>query len=174
MEKNMSEKNTPNDVIERVNKANIYLNEEHNLAGQLNWYDNKAVFNKTWHMRLGLIIIIAGTVTSIVQLWSPSPEGVHWSTWLSAVLGAVVVIAKGIDSLWKFDENWSNYRQAAEQIKRERRLFINSVGPYQSCSNKEIAFQLFTKRIEQIIATEENIFWKDKVPTNEEPNKKQD
>jgi len=170
----MSENNIQNIVAERTDKANMYLNDAHNLAGQLNWYDNKAVFNKTWHMRLGLIIIAAGAATSIVQLWSPSPDGVHWSTWLSAVLGGVVIIAKGIDSLWKFDDNWANYRQAAEQMKRERRLFINSVGPYRSCSNEQNAFQLFAKRIEQIIATEENIFWKDKAPANEEPDRQQD
>ena len=65
-------------------------------------------------MRLGLIITVAEAATAIVQLWSSTPEGVHWSTWLFAVLGAAVIIAKGIDSLSKFDENWSNYRQAAK------------------------------------------------------------
>lgn len=159
--------------IDRIQKANLYLDEEYNLNGQLDWYDNKAVFNKTWHMRLGLIIIIAGAAISVVQLWSPSPEGVHWSTWLSAVLGVVVIVAKGVDSLWKFDENWSTYRQAAEQLKRERRLYVNSIGPYDSCSDERIAFRLFTKRTEEIIATEENIFWKDKVPVTEDPNEKQ-
>jgi hypothetical protein len=166
----MSEENIQNNGIDRVERANSYLNEDHNLAGQLNWYDNKAGFNKTWHMRLGLIIIVGGAVTAIVQLWSPSPDGVHWSSWLSAALGAVVIIAKGIDSLWKFDENWTNYRQAAEQMKRERRLYINSVGPYQLCSDEDTAFQLFAKRIEQIIATEENTFWKDKPSTDEKLN----
>ena len=124
-------------------------------------------------MRLGLIIIVAGAATSVVQLWSPSQEGVHWSSWLSAVLGAVVIVAKGIDTLWKFDENWSNYRQAAEMMKRERRLYVNSMGPYQSCVDEESAFQLLVERIEQIIAAEENIFWKDSAVSTVQTAKKQ-
>lgn len=172
----MTEKNNDkNRVIERVQKANAYLEEEHNLDGQLNWYDRKAVFNKSWHMRLGLIIIIAGAATSIIQLWSPSPEGVHWSAWLSAVFGAIVIVAKGVDSLWKFDENWSNYRQAAEQLKRERRLYVNSISPYDSCSDENIAFRLFVGRVEEIIATEENVFWEDRMqlvkPQNDDKGK---
>ena len=65
--------NENKDLIARVQQANLYLDKDYNLDGQLNWYDKKAVFNKTWHMRLGLIIIIAGAATSIVQIWSPPP-----------------------------------------------------------------------------------------------------
>ncbi len=163
--------NNKNIVTERLNKAKFYLDEEYNLNDQLNWYDRKAVHNKSWHMRLGLIIITAGAAVSIVQLWSPQPpDGVHWSALLSAALGAIVIVAKGIDSLWKFDENWTNYRQAAEQMKRERRLYVNSIGPYGKCSEEDIAFQLFVKRIEQIIATEENTFWQEKTAASEKTN----
>lgn len=165
--------NENKDVVARVQQANLYLDKEYNLDGQLSWYDKKAVFNKTWHVRLGLIIITAGAATSIIQIWSPSPEGVHWSTWLSAVFGAIVIIAKGVDSLWKFDENWSNYRQAAEELKRERRFYVNSIGPYASSPDETSAFQLFVKRIEGIIAAEENIYWKDKAPVSEQQNQKQ-
>ena len=161
------------DVVNRVQKANLYLDKAYNLDGQLNWYDKKAAFNKTWHMRLGLIIIIAGAATSVIQIWSPSPAGIHWSTWLSALCGAIVIIAKGVDSLWKFDENWSNYRQAAEQLKRERRFYINAIGPYTACPDDTAAFQLFVERIEEIIAAEGNIFWRDKAPVPEQQNQKQ-
>ena len=161
------------EVVNRVERANLYLDENYNLDGQLDWYDKKAVFNKTWHMRLGLIIIIAGAATSIVQIWSPTPNHVHWSTWLSAVCGAVVIIAKGVDSLWKFDENWSTYRQAAEQLKRERRFYVNAVGPYAACPNEKAAFQIFVESVEDIIAAESNTFWRDKAPVIEQPKDNQ-
>ena len=171
----MTEKNDDQkQIMERVEKANAYINKDYNLGGQLDWYDKKAVSNKAWHMRLSLIIIVAGTATTVVQLWSPTPEGVHWTAWTSALLGAIVIAAKGIDSLWKFDENWSTYRQAAEQLKRERRLYVNSIGPYQSCPDENSAFQIFAKRIEQIIATEENIFWKDKTEQSDRSDEQTD
>lgn len=144
----------------RVKRANSYLEEVYNLGGQLEWYDKKASTNKNWHMRLGIIIVISGALTSIVQLWAPSPEGVHWSTWLTAFLGGIVIVAKGVDSIWKFDENWSNFRQAAEGIKRERRLYINATGPYASCEDETARFHLFIKAIEEIIAAEGQFFWK--------------
>ncbi len=144
----------------RVEKANTYLKEAYNLDGQLEWYDLKATTNKNWHMRLGIIIIISGAMTSFVQLWAPSPEGVHWSTWLTAVLGAIVIVAKGVDSIWKFDENWTNYRQAAEGLKQERRLYINATGPYAACADENSRFHLFIKTVEEIIAAEGQFFWK--------------
>lgn len=148
------------DLNARVEKANTYLKEAYNLDGQLEWYDQKATNNKTWHMRLGIIIIISGAMTSVVQLWAPSPEGVHWSSWLTAILGAIVIIAKGIDSIWRFDENWTNYRQAAEGLKRERRLYVNATGPYTACADENARFHLFIKAVEEIIAAEGQFFWK--------------
>lgn len=144
---------------ERVKKANAYLEETYNLGGQLEWYDRKAMTNKSWHMRLGIIIIICGALTSVVQLWAPSPEGVHWSAWLTALLGAIVIVAKGIDSIWKFDENWTQYRQAAEGLKRERRLFVNASGAYAMCADENTRFDLFIKTVEEIIAAEGKVFW---------------
>ena len=84
-----------------------------------------------------------------------------------------MIIAKGVDSLWKFDENWSTYRQAAEELKRERRFYVNSIGPYASSPDEPRAFQLFVKRIEGIIAAEENIFWQDKALVSDQKNQKQ-
>ena len=174
MEKIVAEKEKfEKDRSDRVRKATSYLTEKYNLDGQLEWYDRKAVINKAWHMRLGIIIIICGAVTTIIQLWAPSPEGVHWSTGLTALLGALVIVAKGIDSLWEFDKNWSNYRQAAENLKRERRLYINAVGPYENCKDEDSLFNLFVKRIEEVLAAEEKLFWKnnDKKQTDIEKEK---
>lgn len=152
----------------RVEKASAYFDEAYNLGGQLDWYDRKATMHKTWHMRLGMIIIASGAMTSVVQLWAPSPEGVHWSAWLTALLGAIVIIAKGIDSIWKFDENWTNYRQAAESLKRERRLYVNASGPYASSSEEEARFELFIQRVEEIMAAEGQSFWKQNTQNAEE------
>jgi hypothetical protein len=126
----------------------------------LEWYDLKATTNKTWHMRLGITIIICGALTSVVQLWVPSTQGVHWTTWLTAILGAIVIVTKGVDTIWKFDENWTNYRQAAEGLKREQRLYINAAGPYVSCQDEDARFNLFINTVEDIIVSEGHFFWK--------------
>ena len=147
-------------IAERIRRAEDYLNAEHNLYGQQQWYDRKATTNKNWNMRLGLIIIAAGAATSVVQLWAPASDDgpVHWSTWLTAGLGALIILAKGIDRLWNFDSNWATYRQAAEGMKRERRLFINSAGPYTGLVDEEASYRLFIERTEEVIAAEEHTF----------------
>ena len=144
---------------QRIARARTYLDEH--LEGQQGWYDRKATRNKLWHMRLGLVIIAAGAATAVVQIWSPSPPDspVHWIAVLTALLGMSVVIAKGVDRLWGFDENWSNYRQASEAMKREMRMYVNRAGPYVSVSDGDEAYRLFVERVEAIIAAEQHAFW---------------
>ena len=142
----------------RITRAEIYFNDH--LRDQRGWYDRKASRYKRWHKWLGLVIIAAGAATAVVQLWTPSPPDtpVHWSAAITAILGAMVVLAKGIERLWSFDENWSGYRQASEAMKREQRLFINDAGSYAGL-NDEPAYRLFVERVEEIIAAEQHGFW---------------
>jgi len=146
-------------MTQRAAKARQYL-EEH-LGDQDRWYDDKATWNKTWHVRLGLIVIVAGATISVMQVVAVSaPERFAvWIAIITALLGATVVIAKGVDQLWKFDENWSGYRKASESIKREERLFRNSAGPYRGGGNEASAYILFVERVEEIIAAEQQTFW---------------
>lgn len=145
----------------RVAMAQQYFEERHNLDGQEQWYSQKASRNKAWHQRLGFIVIAAGTATSLVQIWAPSPPDVpvHWVTIVTAVLGAIVVLAKGIERIWSFDDTWSTYRQASEAMKREQRLFINGAGPYADVPDNEAAYVLFVNNVETIIAEEQKSYW---------------
>jgi ABC-type multidrug transport system fused ATPase/permease subunit len=145
----------------RVAMAKQYFEEKHNLGGQDQWYSNKASRNKAWHQWLGFIVIAAGAGTSLVQIWAPSsPEThVHWVTILTAALGAIVVLAKGIERIWNFDDTWAAYRQASEAMKREQRLFINGAGPYVETPEDEAAYVLFVNHVERIIAEEQKSFW---------------
>ena len=157
--------NIPN----RVAMAKQYFEEKYNLGGQEQWYSNKASRNKGWHQWLGFIVIAAGAGTSLVQIWAPSPPDipVHWVTILTAVLGVIVVLAKGIERIWNFDDTWAAYRQASEAMKREQRLFINGAGPYVDTPEDEAAYVLFVNHVERIIAEEQKVFW----ATREEDSK---
>jgi hypothetical protein len=151
---------------ERQKKAGIYLNQH--LEDQLGWYDIKASKFKKWHKHLGFIIIAAGALSTLVPLWKPDPA-LHWTTVLTALLGVVVVLAKGIERIWAFDENWLNYRQAAEVMKREQRLYINGAGVYAECSNESEAYRLFVERVEDVIAAEQHSFWQNNRGVKEQP-----
>jgi hypothetical protein len=72
-----------------------------------------------------------------------------------------------VDRLWGFDENWSNYRQAAEAMKRETRFYVNQAGPYASVPAEDAAYRLFVERVEAVIAAEQNTFWEQGKPGQE-------
>ncbi len=148
-------------IPNRVAMAKQYFEEKYNLGGQEQWYSKKASRNKAWHQWLGFIVIAAGAGTSLVQIWAPAPPDtpVHWVTILTAVLGAIVVLAKGIERIWNFDDTWAAYRQASETMKREQRLFINGAGPYVDTPEDEAAYVLFVNHVERIIAEEQKSFW---------------
>lgn len=158
------------EIPRRAQMAKEYFEADHNLEQQERWYSTKASRYKAWHHWLGLAVLAGGAGTSLVQVWAPSP--VHWVTIVTAALGVVVVLAKGIERIWDFDGSWVTYRKASETMKRERRLFVNGAGPYVEIPEDEQAYILFVNRIEEIIAVEQKTFWgardgsKDESPTD--------
>lgn len=78
---------------------------------------------------------------------------------ITAVLGTIVILAKGIERIWNFDDNWGTYRQAAEGLKRERRLYVVAAGPYSGIHDEDKAFRLFIERVEEVIAIEQRSYW---------------
>ena len=149
------------EIPPRAQMAKEYFEADHNLRNQQRWYSNKAGSHKSWHHWLGLVVLTAGAGTSVIQLWAPAPPNmpVHWVTIATAMLGAIVVLARGIERIWDFDGTWAAYRKASELMKRERRLFVNGAGPYVETPGDEEAYILFVNRIEEIIAAEQETFW---------------
>ncbi|MDJ0808389.1 MAG: DUF4231 domain-containing protein [Gammaproteobacteria bacterium] len=143
----------------RITLADNYLNEH--LEGQEAWYNNKATRYKLWSKWLGLLIIAAGAATTMLQIWTPEPveSAVSWTAIATAALGVMIILAKGIERLWSFDENWLNYRQASEAIKREKRYYINGAGPYRDEADETAAYRLFVERVEDVIMAEQHTFW---------------
>ncbi|MEN8178946.1 MAG: DUF4231 domain-containing protein [Pseudomonadota bacterium] len=162
-----NETNPQENFNQRISLADTYLNEH--LEGQEGWYNSKATNYKMWSKWLGLLIIAAGAGTTLVQIWATGaePTSVGWTAIVTALLGVLVILAKGIERLWTFDENWLNYRQASEAIKREKRYYINAAGPYRDENNESAAYRLFVERVEDIIMAEQHTFWQNSGRPNE-------
>ena len=60
-------------ISRRAEIARQYFEAEHSLNNQQSWYSTKASRNKSWHQRLGLVVLAAGAGTSLIQIWAPSP-----------------------------------------------------------------------------------------------------
>lgn len=157
----------------RVAHAERYFNDENLLADQQGWYDRRAQMCKRWSRWLSMVILLAGALTGLVQLWAPSPDApVHWTAVASVLLSALVIIAKGTEKVWNFDETWATYRQAAEALKRERRLYLTGVGPYVTVGSEGEAHRRFVERCEDIMAVESRSFWSSRQKETDESEEK--
>ncbi len=69
---------------------------------------------------------------------------------------AVIAISTSLVNLFKYHENWMNYRTTAEIMRREYSLYNTSIGDYSDVNSKQ---KVFVERIENLISSE-NIRWR--------------
>lgn len=115
---------------------------------QINWYDKKSSINKKWFTRLRTIqIILSAAIPVLVSLITK----IHFIPLIISIIGATVTVLESTASLFKFHENWIEYRTTAEQLKHEKYAYINSSGVYQNDKGK---FNLLVTRCENIFSSE--------------------
>jgi hypothetical protein len=138
---------------EREARAERYFSQD--LAGQREWYGNRASSYKRWAQLLAVLVIGAGSATSFLQVFSARP----WVPIATAALGAIVAVAEGWQRIAGYSEAWTGYRTASERMKRERRLYVNGAGAYRGLPENE-GYLLFVEAVEAILAEEQQIFWR--------------
>ena len=84
---------------------------------QIDWYSAKSQSNQRWFKVLRLIEIAFATASPVLvsQIATDTPV-------LKIIVGSIgvcVAVIAGIVSLYKFQENWIEYRAAAETLKRK-------------------------------------------------------
>jgi hypothetical protein len=116
---------------------------------QRKWHNEKATWNKRRFYTAEVATLLAGAAIPVVNLWvakDPFRTGV-----LSAVLGGVVVVAASVGKLFKFHENWLQYRTLAEALEREKELYSVGAGDYAE-ADEEGRNRLLVERVENILA----------------------
>jgi len=142
-------------------RADIYFDEH--LSKQRDWYSRKASAHRKWAQALSFCIILAGGFTAFLQIFhseSPIPGLPSWTAILTGLLALLIVAAEGLSRIGRFQESWFAYRKASEQMKREYRLYINGAGGYEQISDEEAAYRAFVANVEQIIAEEQQLYWR--------------
>jgi hypothetical protein len=118
------------------------------LEEQRRWHSRKATGNKRLFLAAEITTLLAGALIPIVNVWALDDP---WSARvLSAVLGAIVVAAAGIARLFKFQENWLQYRAIAEALSQERELYLSRIGAYAVPDDRRDA--LLVERVEMLLA----------------------
>lgn len=126
-----------------------YLHDR--LEAQIGWFSARADENQHAHKRLRLVEIIAAAAIPLFAGLSDR----HWVFMaLTSGLGFVVAVSAGIAGLYRFQENWSRYRQMAEALRREQVAYLARVGAYAG----DGAFEALFARVEALLG-EENAGW---------------
>lgn len=126
-----------------------YLKER--VQDQENWMEKKSSDSKKNYQRGKLLVILLSvSIPFFVTLIDEVP---HFK-YVIAGVGVLIAGVEGILSLYDFQNNWINYRQTLEALKREKFYFATKSSVYR----KDKSFQFFVERIETIL-TMENKNW---------------
>ncbi|MFF9341739.1 DUF4231 domain-containing protein [Streptomyces sp. NPDC014773] len=121
---------------------------ESRLAQYQEWYDVKAARMKAMHLRMRTVSVVGG---ALVPVFVNLDAGFARVT--ATVLSVVVVAAVSLESVYRYREQWKNYRSTEQLLGHERVYFEARVGPYRELSERE-AFSLLVARVERAIANE--------------------
>lgn len=130
--------------------TNDYL--ANRVDNQIDWYDKKSSWNQSMFKRLQILQIIAAASIPILAGFI-TPETIDMKH-IVAGIGALIAIISGILSLYKFQENWIQYRTVSESLKRQKYLFLTKTYPYHT----DDAYHVLVENVENLIS-QENSKW---------------
>lgn len=122
---------------------------EQRLEDQMTFFSKKSTANKVKYFRFKVIVIILSASLPFVVKYSAAPAFPE----IIGLIGVIISILSGIDTLYNYHEHWINYRKVEEALKREKFLYLTDSEPYNIKSTK---FKKFVANIESIIASENN------------------
>ncbi len=117
------------------------------LDDQIVWYDRKAATNQGAYKKLRLVEIMAAA--AIPLLAGYADRSVYVALAIGG-LGLVVTVLAGVIGLYRFQENWAEYRATAEALKQEKYLFLARAAPYDG----DTPFELLVTRVEALLRAE--------------------
>jgi len=138
-----------------------YLNDR--VTDQINWYDRKSKWNKKWFMSLKVSETVLALMIPLLTGFIVADTNTNPIKITIVLIGVIVAATANLITLFKFQENWIQYRTVAEMLKHEKFLFVTKAGPYKESNS----FPLFVERIESYIS-KENTQWVAYVTTKEE------
>ncbi|MFJ8039700.1 DUF4231 domain-containing protein [Kitasatospora sp. NPDC096147] len=121
---------------------------ETRLVQYQQWYDRKAIAAKAAHLRMRTASVVGGALVPVlVNVDLPFARAV------ATVLSLVVVTSVSLESVYRYREQWKNYRSAEQLLGHERVYFEAAVGPYTD-QNVRDAFVNLVARVEKVISHE--------------------
>ena len=137
------------------------------LDPQIEWYDEKSVHAQKRYKQFQVVEII---LAAFIPLLSGYTSLCDLIPIIIGILGAIIVIIESVTKLYKYHENWIQYRSTCEMLLYQKQLYLTRSFPYNP--NDETVDNIFIKNVEEIMSAE-NRHWKS-INTAEKGNSKQD
>ena len=115
------------------------------LDDQIDWHERKAAGNRSWFRRLRMFEIVFAAVIPMVSI--AMPEAFHPRLVVSTI-GVAIALISGTLALYRFQENWAEYRSTAESLRQEKFLFLTRAGDYTGPE----PFRTLVERVEAALA----------------------
>lgn len=162
-------------LMESKMRAQQYL--EQRVDDQIQWYESKSAINQKRFKQCQLGAIIFGAAIPLLTAVSFEELEVVLRFTI-ALLGSLIAIMNALVSLYKYQENWVQYRGGAESLTREKFLFLTQSKPYSGDEDND--FKMLVERCEVIMSSENSLWAKQasaelealKLPTTKDHTKK--
>ena len=121
---------------------------------QINWYDKKS----SWNQKRFKTLRILNSIFSVsIPLFTTlmNDDNKNFLKIIIGSAGALIAILEAIINVYKYQENWIQYRATAESLKHHKYLFETKTGIY---ADANTAFTTLTENIENLIS-KENTVW---------------
>ena len=138
---------------------------ETRVEAEIKWYSQKSRHCQRMYKLYQVIEIILASSIPLLSAYSGNNQVIAF---IVGLFGAIIAIIESITKLFKYHENWIQYRSTCELLKYQKFMYLTKSYPYNS--NDETVENIFVKNVENIISSENNQ-WKSMNVTGED-NKK--
>ena len=136
------------------NEFEKYLSERY--KSEVDWYDKKSAFYKNWYRNFQFVLIILSSITPVlIGLNQKENTEFNLFFWSAIIISLLVAVITSLMKVFKFQENWINYRTTCETLKKEIYLYNAGIQEYGRTKDKPA---LFVERVESLISRE-NTLW---------------
>ena len=123
---------------------------ERRLAPEIDYYESRARRSKACFQLVSISAIIASAMVPVLAT-------TDFERWVLAGSGGLAAVALSMLALFKWQENWLQFRGNAESLKKECALYQTRTGPYRGLDGADL-IEALTLRTEELISREHQVW----------------